>query len=418
MPKSMPMPKLGVTMEEGRIAQWVKNIGEPVEKGEVLVVIESDKVALEYESPESGILFEIVGKQGDVIQVGEPICIFIQENEGPSQALEVATMPEKPAFQSLQTDIAKTSVPFANLVSTTKLLAVPLVRKMAKEKGVDLSQVPSTGPGGRISKKDLLDYIENLQTAEVSVVIPSKPMGGAEEMRRVKDVIPLTGIRGTIARRMTESILQAPQGTQFLDVDMTETIALKEIMQDGIKEKTGYNLSMTALLIKTVAKALGEHAMLNSVVEDNQVKLIENINMGIAVGMDDGLVVPVIHNVQDKSLADIVRVLTESAKKAKEKKLSALEMSGGTFTISNLGMFGIGYFTPLINPPESAILGVGSIQDSPVIVNGEIVVRPIMKLALTIDHRSLDGVPAAKFFRYLKQLLETPWRRRIIDTEF
>jgi len=231
-------------------------------------------------------------------------------------------------------------------------------------------------------------------------------------------VIPLTGIRGTIAKRMTESILQAPQGTQFLDVDMTETIELKKIMQDGIKDKTGYNLSMTAVLIKTVDKALREHPMLNSIVEDNQVKVIDNINVGIAVGVDEGLVVLVIHNVQDKSLADIVRELTESARKAKEKKLSIQEMSGGTFTISNLGMFGIGYFTPLINPPESAILGVGSIQDSPVVVNGEIVVRPIMKLGLTIDHRSLDGVPAAKFFSYLKQLLETPWRRRIIDVEF
>jgi pyruvate dehydrogenase E2 component (dihydrolipoyllysine-residue acetyltransferase) len=228
-----------------------------------------------------------------------------------------------------------------------------------------------------------------------------------EDLRVVKAVVPLTGRRGTIAKRMTNSILTAPQGTQFLDVDMTESLALRNRLNDGFKATHGFSLSVTAIIIRAVVKALQDNPLLNSVIEDNQVKLIDNVNIGVAVALDDGLAVPVIHNAHEKSLADIALELNELSRKARAKRLSAFEMSGGTFSITNLGMYGIGHFTPLINTPESAILGVGGIEERTVVRNGEIVIRPMMGLGLTMDHRAVDGVPAAIFFSRIRELLQT-----------
>jgi pyruvate dehydrogenase E2 component (dihydrolipoamide acetyltransferase) len=237
-------------------------------------------------------------------------------------------------------------------------------------------------------------------------------MKNLEDVRVIKAIVPLTGIRGTIAKRMTNSILTAPQGTQFLEVDMTESIALRKQLNPDFKAKTGVNLSITAIIIRAVAKALQENPLLNSVVEDNQVKLIENVNIGVAVALEEGLAVPVIHGADKKSLADIALDLDRLSQKARAKRLSAAEMSGGTFSITNLGTYGVAYFTPLINPPESAILGIGAVEEKPVARNGEVVVRPMISLGLTMDHRSVDGVPAAKFFYRLKELLQTNYRKQ------
>ena len=228
-----------------------------------------------------------------------------------------------------------------------------------------------------------------------------------EDLRVVKSVVPLTGRRGTIAKRMTNSILTAPQGTQFIDVDMTESLALRERLNEGFKATHGFSLSLTAIIVKAVARALQDNPLLNSVIEDNQVKLIENVNIGVAVALDDGLAVPVIHNAHEKSVADIALALDELSRKARAKRLSAPEMSGGTFSITNLGMYGTGHFTPLINTPESAILGVGAIQEKPVVRDGKVVIKPMMVLGLTMDHRAIDGVPAAIFFARIRELLQT-----------
>lgn len=280
---------------------------------------------------------------------------------------------------------------------------------MAKENGIHLHQMPFTGAGGRTTKLDLLNFMEqtpiSLKQASSEKSTSAEP-NKQEDLRVIKAIVPLTGIRGTIAKRMTNSILTAPQGTQFLEVDMTESLALRNNLNAGFKAKTGFSLSVTAIIIKAVAKALQDNPLLNSVVEDNQIKLIENVNIGVAVALEEGLAVPVIHNAHKKSLADIALALYQLSQKARAKRLSALEMSGGTFSITNLGMYGIGYFTPLINPPESAILGVGAIEEKPVAQNGEVVVRPMISLGLTMDHRAVDGVPAAKFFSRIKELLQ------------
>ena len=228
-----------------------------------------------------------------------------------------------------------------------------------------------------------------------------------EDLRVVKSVVPLTGRRGTIAKRMTHSILTAPQGTQFIDVDMTASLALRERLNDGFKAANGFGLSLTAIIVKAVARALQDNPLLNSVIEDNQIKLIANVNIGVAVALDDGLVVPVIHNAHEKSIEEIAVALNELSRKARARRLSAPEMSGGTFSITNLGMYGTGHFTPLLNTPESAILGVGAIEEKAVIRDGQVVARPMMGLGLTMDHRAVDGVPAAICFSRIRELLQT-----------
>jgi pyruvate dehydrogenase E2 component (dihydrolipoamide acetyltransferase) len=417
------MPKLGVTMEEGRIVAWRKNVGDSVSQGEVLVEVETEKVTIEYESAVRGVLARIIAVPGDIVKVGQPICVFAEAGEDVSNIStgEIPKIDQSSCSgttgleieQQLMINIAEEPKPQQQ---SDRIKATPVVKKIARQRGVDLKQVTGTGPNGRVLKNDLMAYLElggrQKQVAASGLQEKKIASGG------VKEIIPLTSIRGVIGRRMQESILQAPQGTQFIDVDMTETLRVREILKESFNEQAGVNLTISALIIKAVARALEDHSMLNSVIKDDKIFVMEDINIGIATDIESGLVVPVMKRVQDKSLLNICQSLAEMTDKARQRKLTQEEMSGGTFTISNLGMFGIGYFTPLINLPESAILGVGSIEKKVVVQNDEIVIRPMIRLSLTLDHRSLDGAPAARFFQHLKKLLETPWQKRISDVKF
>lgn len=417
------MPKLGVTMEEGRIVSWRKNVGDKVNQGEVLVEVETEKVTIEYESTVSGVLAKIVAVPGDIVKVGEPICVFAEAGEDVSNvSVDQSSEKDQSQFHELagaEKQKENSTEETESLQHAGRTKATPVVKKMARLHGIDLNQVTGTGPGRRVMKDDLLAYLKNKGSAsqheQVAVLEPQKKTGA---VGGVKEVIPLTSMRGVIGRRMQESILQAPQGTQFLDVDMTETLKVREILKATFKEQAGVNLTISALIIKAVARALTDHPMLNSVIKDEKIFVMEDINIGIATDIESGLVVPVMKKIQDKSLLNVCQSLTEMTDKARQRRLTQEDMSGGTFTISNLGMFGIGYFTPLINLPESAILGVGAIEKKVVVVNDEIVIRPMMRLSLTLDHRSLDGAPAARFFQQLKGLMETPWQKRITDVSF
>lgn len=433
MAKTIVMPKLGVTMDEGKITEWKKQVKDPVQQGELLVIIETDKVALEYESPESGTVGKIYAQVGDVVPVGHPICEFAEPGEtfageGARQALAGS-----PAVRSegVAPVAAQISSPEQG-ESEEQVKAVPLVRKMAAELGIPLAKVKGTGQGGRITKDDLLRFAEERKgaakpradlpekvpsvPASVSPSAPAKPVATAGE-RKIGSVIPLSGMRGIIAKRMTASF-QNPQGTQFLEIDMTETLALRDAVKEGVEKLTGEKFTLTALLVKTVALGLREHPVLNSIVEENQVKIIENINMGIASALEDGLIVPVLQDVQGKSLAEIVCLLAGLTRKAREKKLNLADISGGTFTLTNMGMYGSQFFTPLLNPPETAILGVGMVQKKPVVMGDEVRVRPMGPFSLAFDHRALDGAPAATFFARVKEMLETPWQKRVTDVAF
>jgi len=405
------MPKLGVTMDEGRIIEWKIEQGKFVRQGELLVVIESDKLALEYESPQEGYLTQIMAQPGDVVAVGEPIALIGEEKErtqGAQQAQSASVM--APAA------VAETG--------NTRIKAVPLVRKLARDRGIDLAAVSGTGPGGRVTKNDVLSCAtEKKPEVQAGIAkpaatsIPAAPAAPDEQVK-LQRITLNGGMRGTIAKRMTQSIVEAPQGTQFLDIDATEIVAIQDMLKPGIKEKTGLNLSVTAMLVKSAAKALQAHPLLNSVVEENEVRVMQNINIGIAVGVKDGLMVPVIHEADKLSLLEIVVRLNDLTARAREGKLTPADMAYRTFSITNLGMYGAGHFTPLLNPPESAILGVGAISKKAVVKDDKLEICPILPLSLTMDHRSVDGVPGAQFFGYLKKLLETSRQTRIIDIDF
>ena len=418
MANTIYMPKLGVTMEEGNIVEWHCNVGDSVAQGAVLVSIEGDKAVTEYEAPEGGVVLEILAQPGDVVECGKPICIIGAAGEQVGSAtVQQDNKAEVVVAEATQAIAAANS---AEDFTTGKVKAVPLVRKLAAQNGVNLAELKGSGPAGRISKADVLAYVAQPKIQQAALAIDISQTVGSKEAgdRKIVRTVPLQGMRGAIAKSMTKSIVEGPQGTQFKEIDATELLKLQEVIGPAIKEQTGSNLSVTAILVKACAKALQEHPDLNTIIEDNQIKYIENVNIGIAVAVEGGLLVPVLHNAQDLSLAQIVIKLKELAVKAREGRLKPADMAGGTFTITNLGMFNTGFFTPLINPPESAIIGIGSITNKPYVCGEQIEIRPLLPLSITIDHRSVDGAPAAQFMSSLEKMLGTPWQKRITDICF
>jgi pyruvate dehydrogenase E2 component (dihydrolipoamide acetyltransferase) len=357
------MPRLSLTMKEGTVVQWFKKEGETVNKGEPLVEVLTEKVTYDIEAPESGILRKILALEGVDVPVAEVLGVITAPDEQITEEITAPT-PEKEVEKIEEC-----------------ILASPAAKRLAKEYGIDLAQVKGSGPEGRIVEEDVKKF------AEESKIGP-----------RVREIIPLAGIRKTAAERVTLSAKTAPHSTITMEVDMTNAARLREEKQ----------VSYTDILVKSVAKALAEHRIVNSTLSGERIKIFEDINIGVAVATEKGLVVPVIHNANKKSLKEVATALNALVEKARASKLSKEELTGGTFTITNLGMFGVEIFTPIINPPETAILGVGKVVEKPVVVNKEIAVKPMMYLSLSYDHRVIDGAPAAQFLQKVKQYLENP----------
>ncbi|MFB0567866.1 MAG: dihydrolipoamide acetyltransferase family protein [Candidatus Bathyarchaeia archaeon] len=369
------MPRLSLTMKEGTVVQWFKKEGETVKKGEPLVEVLSEKVTYDVEAPASGILRKILAVEGVDAPVAGTLGIIAEPDEPlpeieeaavalpPERIEEVAPLPEKEITREVK----------------ERVLASPAAKRLAREHGIDLTKVKGSGPEGRIVEADVRQYIEEMAPTS-----------------RVREVIPLTGIRKTTAERLSLSARTAPHSTVTMEVDMTNAVKLRE----------GTQVSYTDILVKAVAKALEEHRILNSTLERSQIKIYEDINIGVAVATEKGLVVPVIHNANKKPLLQIASTLKELVEKTREGKLTKEDVTGGTFTITNLGMYGVEVFIPIINPPEAAILGVGKVAEKPVIVNKEMQIKPIMYLSLSYDHRIVDGAPAAQFLQKVKQILE------------
>ncbi len=354
------MPRLSLTMKEGTVVQWFKKEGESVEKGEPVVEVLSDKVTYEVEAPASGVVRKILAEEGTDVPVAETLAIIAAPEE---------ELPDtKAAAEELTERVEK------------RIIASPAAKRLAREYGLDLAQVEGTGPEGRIVEEDVTRFINETTVAP-----------------KVREVIVLTGIRKTAAERVSLSARRAPHSTITMEVDMSNATKLREESQ----------LSYTDLLVKAVARALREHPIINSTLQEDQIKIFEDVNVGVAVATEKGLIVPVIRNADKKELKEISLALKELVEKARAGKLTREEMSGGTFTITNLGMFGVDIFTPIINPPETAILGVGRVIKQPAVVDKEILAKPVMRLSLSFDHRVVDGVPAAQFLQKIKQTLES-----------
>ncbi|MGV9663998.1 dihydrolipoamide acetyltransferase family protein [Nocardia niigatensis] len=412
------MPRLSDTMEEGVVSAWLKQVGDQVKAGEILAEIETDKALMELEAYEDGVLEQIIAAPGTTVAIGEPIAL-LGDGSGASTAAPAAAPAPQPTPAPItigaQADSASVagnaSAPAVSAGLGERKKSSPLARKVAKEIGVDINAVTGTGPGGRVTKQD----VENAGSA----VVPAAPAAAAPAPAAAAavapatgdyDEIPLTTIQRVSAQRLTESKQQAPHIYLTSAIDVTELLAFRAQVNQTLAETGSGKVSVNDLLVKAVATALRLDPAVNVSFAGDKLLRHRAINIGIAVATDAGLFVPVIHDADRKSVSAIAAEGREKAARARDRKLKGEDMSGGTFTISNLGMFGIEQFTAVINPPESAILAVGAAQDELKLDGEKVVARKILRVTLSADHRSIDGAVAARFLQQLKELIEHPLR--------
>ena len=437
MATELLMPKLGLTMTEGTIDEWKKKVGDTVQKGEILYSVATDKLTNDVEAEADGVLLQILVPEGETVPCKTLVGWLGAAGEavpaaGGAPAAASAPAAEAPAAAAPE---AAASAPVRE--AGAYVPATPYAKKLAKEKGFDLGQIPASGYKGVVVARDVLGFTPAAPAAAAPAVKASplaakvaadlgidlntvnahgrvlaqdilaylessrEKVAGDEPAR--EESKPMSGMRKAIAKNMLASVQTSPTVTFNLGIDMSEMKRYRE----QLKAKD-IKVSYTDLLVKFVAKALTEFPLLNCSVEDNKIIYKHYVNMGVAVALDNGLLVPNIPDADKKSLTEISAEVKELAKLAREGKLPPEKLRGGTFTITNLGMYGIESFTPIINQPEVAILGVNTMEDKVVVRNGEMVIRPIMNLSLTADHRVVDGSVAAQFLQRVKSLMENP----------
>lgn len=363
MVTNVVMPRLSVTMKEGTVGKWYKKEGDTVEKGEPIAEVVSEKATYDLEAPASGVVRKVIVEAGVDVPVNAVLAIITAPDEPlPQPGMQAATQP---------TIVAE---------SETRILASPAAKRLAREHEIDLSTVKGSGPDGRIDEDDVNKFIE--------------AKSGTQP--KIRETVPLSGFQKISAERLSMSFRTAPHSTVVMDIDVSNAEELHERLK----------VSYTTIIVKAVAKALSEMPIINSSLEGDKVKIFEDVNVGVAVATEKGLVVPVIRNADQKTLKEIDTSVVELTEKARQARLSKEEVTGGTFTVTNLGMFGVDFFIPIINPPEAAILAVGRIVEKPVAIDGKVEIRPIMTVSMAYDHRIIDGAPAGQFLRSVKEKIE------------
>jgi len=393
------MPQFEETMQSGKIISWLKKQGEKVDKGKPIVQVETQKLTAEIEAPENGILVKILANEGDEIPVLQTIAIIATPEELPNiDSFIRELLPTLPAIEEVE-ELRKPTGNVSDMLEepAARIPISPLARKLAREHGIDPMKIKGSGLGGRITRDDVMREI-----AEGASAARLQP-----EVGRGK-VILVSKMRKAIAERMSSSAKTAPQVTVTTEVDMSEVVRLRERLLPELETRIGVRLSYTDILVKVLAIALREHPILNSRLDGDLIRLIGEINIGVAVEVEEGLVVPVVHDADKKTLAEVAKSTKQLVDGARAGRLSSSELAGGTFTISNLGSYGVDVFTPLINLPETAILGVGRIVEKPIASNGQVSVKPMMCLSLSFDHRVIDGALAARFLQRIREILEAP----------
>lgn len=427
------MPRLSDTMTEGVIASWQKNVGDSVKKGEVLAEIETDKATMDLESYKNGTLLYQGAKPGEKIAVNDLLCIIgepglnIDEIVAAGQGGSFASEQEEPqesASTEQQASSASESQP--EVVNEGRIIASPLAKKLAAEKGIDLKYVKGSGDNGRIVKQDIDNYQPQQAEAKASAPAQATQAQGTPEQSKATeqkaaqpaarqqsaagqesfDEAPVSQMRKTIARRLAESKFSAPHFYLTMSIDMDRAVETRT----KLNELSPVKISFNDMVLKATAVALKQHPKINSSWLGDKIRTNYHVNIGVAVAVDEGLLVPVVRFADSKSLSQIAAEVKQFAQKAKDKKLQPSDWEGSTFTISNLGMFGIDEFTAIINPPDACILAIGGISQVPVVKNGLVVPGNIMKVTLSCDHRVVDGASGAAFLQTLKSLLEEPLR--------
>ena len=419
------MPRLSDTMTEGVIADWHKKVGDPVKKGDILADIETDKATMELESYKEGTLLYVGAQKGEKIAVNDLLAVIgdpkkvdlgkitaAAQNKGvpgpvaAGQASEPAAAQSAPAAANGTADSSELSVG-----ADGRIKASPLAKKLAAEKGIDLAKVAGSGDGGRIVKKDVDSFVPGAtapaaaaQASSGQAVVPSAPAGQVSF-----EEVPVSQMRKVIAKRLAESKFTAPHFYVTMSIDMDKTVESRAKLNEIAPVKISFN----DFVVKAVALALKQHPAINSSWLGDKIRVNHHVNIGIAVSIPDGLLVPVVRFADTKSLSQIAVEVKEFAQKAKAKKLQPADWEGSTFTISNMGMYGVDEFTAIINQPDSCILAVSAIQQVPVVKNGAVVPGNVMKLTLSCDHRVVDGAAGAAFLQTVKGLLEEPVRMLI-----
>lgn len=417
------MPRLSDTMEQGTVAKWLKLEGEPVAKGEPLVEIETDKANMVLDSYESGILESIVVHEGQTVPIGQPIAYIATERAvGKPAAPAAGAAPAAPpkAVPTPPTPAQPpVSPPPEEVEAPERIKASPIARRIAEEHGVDLSQVTGTGPGGRITKEDVESFLRQrterpaaapapavqprpAPTAPPAPAVPPGPAVPATE----SETVPMTRMQSTIARRMTESKTTAPHFYVTNSVTIDAALDLRRALNAALGEQG--QIGINDLVVKAAALALRKFPDVNASYHDGQLEYHKRINIGIAVAVPHGLIVPVLRDADRKSLAEIAREGQDLIERTRSNRLAPAEWEGGTFTVSNLGMFDVDEFVAIITPPQSGILAVGSIQPRPMVVDEQIKIARRVKLTVSADHRVFYGAMAAEFLQEIKRLLENP----------
>jgi len=410
------MEALSPTMEEGQLVKWHKAEGDEVASGDIMAEIETDKATMELVARGEGILRRIILQEGGTAPVGEVIAVIAGAEEDISEvagaAADSAPAPAAAAPKRGKVAAAPSegAAAPATTVATTagpagppgedggRVKASPLARRLASDLGVDLARVQGSGPGGRIVKRDV-------EAARETALAPAAAAYAVDESE-YQD-IPVSQLRKTIARRLAESIGPVPHFFLTIDVDMSRVIQARQSL-NVLLEKSGEKVSINDILLKAVAGALHAHPECNAQWHGTTIRRFNAVHLGVAVAIEDGLITPVVRDAHRKGIAQIGREVRELAGRAREKKLQPDEYTGSTFSVSNLGMFGIHEFTAIINPPEAGILAVGGIEDTPVAVDGQVVVRPRMRITMSCDHRVIDGAQGSRFLATLKGMLEEP----------
>ena len=420
MAEIIRMPKMSDTMEEGVIASWLKKVGDEIKSGDILAEVETDKATMELESYDDGTLLHIGVKDGDSVPVDGVIAIIGEKGEDVNEILKdvdsnSSEVEEIKEIKEESTPIEKVEeikddnkeivitepTKIVSELKDERIKASPLAKKLANEKGIDISNISGSGDGGRIIRKDIENYKDVSTSSNEPVKEITLPKIHSEESF---EELPVTQMRKTISKRLAESKFSAPHFYLTMEVDMENCIEGRK----KINESSDIKISFNDIILKACAVALRKHPMVNSSFLTDKIRINHHVHIGVAVAVDEGLLVPVVRFADNKSLSHISAEVKSLAKRAKEKQLQPSDWEGNTFTISNLGMFGISEFTAIINPNDSCILAVGGIKNTPVVKKGEVVPGNIMKLTLSCDHRLVDGATGAAFLQTLKELIEDP----------
>ena len=413
MATEITMPRLSDTMSEGTIAKWRKQVGEKVDKGDILVEIETDKATMELEAFQAGVLGLITVGEGETVPIGESIGLMVAPGE------EVpAAAPAAPATAPASAGAAPASEAAATAVAAAppavpdspegddRIRVSPLARRIASEQGADLRQIAGTGQGGRITRDDVEAYLEHPAAASAAPMPAAKMAFPALEGAEGEEIANLSSMQRTVVQRMLESKAAAPHFYVTSEIDMAEAVNLRRSLNEALGE--GRGVSFNDMIVKAAAGALRAVPQVNRSYRDGKMVSYRHVHVGVAVAIPDGLVVPVVRHADHKSVAQIAADTNEIIERARNRKLSPQDMEGSTFSITNLGMYDVDQFTGIINQPNAAILAVGSIVKKPVVKNDQIAVSDRMRVTMSCDHRAVYGADAASFLKELKRILEHP----------